>query len=300
MESIENDKVFNSKSDLILMKLKHGITAFMIIHNEGEIVRKALESIKDIADEIIIVHDGPCNNNTLKICRKYTRKIYIRPHKGMCEHHQSFVYRKADYEWVLKIDADEFLSEDLKKNIRRLIREKNVDGYSFVWPLWDGKKYITQGWPRKLVLYRLPKISYFGFPNWGEPKIKGKVIKSNYVLEHHKSKGSPYTWKNFKRDVSNFTRNHARHLLKSPKELDNYQCDIEEYPFHLRIRRTFPILSAIPIAFAGFFKLLTQDKEFLHRNFDVRLKAAITNFFYYLYMGYAVYDEKRKMRSKQT
>lgn len=275
--------------------MKQGITAFMIIYNDGEIVRKALDSIKDIADEIIIIHDGPCKNNTLEICKEYTNKIYIRPHKGMCEHHQAFVYRKAKYEWALKIDADEFLSKELRENIRNLIKDKNADAYSFLWPFWDGQKYITKGWPRKMVLYRLPKISYLGFPNWGEPKVDGNTIDSDYLLEHHKAKGDAYIWKNFNKDVSAFTRNHARALLKSPKELDNYQCDMEKYPIHLRIRRKIPIISALPMGVMAFFMTLLKDKNFFN-NLDVRIRSAFFNMLYYIYMGYAVYDEKRKLR----
>ena len=33
------------------------------------------ESIKGVADEIIVIHDGPCHDKTMKIAAEYTRSL---------------------------------------------------------------------------------------------------------------------------------------------------------------------------------------------------------------------------------
>ena len=59
------------------------------------------------------------------------------------------LFRKVRYPWILKIDADERISKDIRKNIRKMVKNKNVDGYNFLWPFTDGEKEITKNWPKK-------------------------------------------------------------------------------------------------------------------------------------------------------
>ena len=56
--------------------MKNKISVVMVVYHEEKIIRRALNSIKDIADEILILHDGPCKDNTLKICQEYTKNIF--------------------------------------------------------------------------------------------------------------------------------------------------------------------------------------------------------------------------------
>ncbi len=64
----------------------HGISAIIVVssvyNKEEEVLAEALESLKDIADEIVVVHDGPCKDNSVNLARKYTKKVYITKHKG--------------------------------------------------------------------------------------------------------------------------------------------------------------------------------------------------------------------------
>ncbi len=52
----------------------------MIVKNEEQYLDNCLKSIKDIADEIVIVDTGS-NDRTVEIAKKYTDKIYFHPWK---------------------------------------------------------------------------------------------------------------------------------------------------------------------------------------------------------------------------
>jgi glycosyltransferase involved in cell wall biosynthesis len=118
------------------------ISACLVVYNEEKLIRRCLESLRDVVDEIILVHDGECTDRTLEIAKEYGAKIFVRDHKGFCEHHRPFCCKQASYNWILQIDADEFLSAELRNNLRSLVSNQEVSAYELLWPFWDGKKEI--------------------------------------------------------------------------------------------------------------------------------------------------------------
>src|ERR1035437_9635147 len=130
-----------------VMPIKEGISAILIVYNEEKLIERCLKSLEGAVDEIIVIHDGECKDNTLSIAGRFTDKIFIEPHKGVAELHEIRGLDYASYSWILKIDADEFLSEELRTNLRVLISDENADAYAFIWPIWNGTSYITRDVP---------------------------------------------------------------------------------------------------------------------------------------------------------
>jgi glycosyltransferase involved in cell wall biosynthesis len=176
---------------------KHiGITAILIVYNEEKIIERCLKSLEGVVDEIIVIHDGECKDNTLSIAGRFTDKIFIEPHKGEAELHQIKGLEHASYSWILKIDADEFLSEELRTNLRVLISDENADAYAFIWPIWDGKAYITREVPYKPALFRRMKINAVEFPH-KTFSTNGKKKDVPLLLEHQPEYNN-FTWTTFK------------------------------------------------------------------------------------------------------
>ena len=64
-------------------------------------------------DEIVVVLDRSVDK-TKTICKRYTNKIFCG--KWKCEgQRRNFGIKKCSSEWILEIDADEIISENLKK-----------------------------------------------------------------------------------------------------------------------------------------------------------------------------------------
>lgn len=85
------------------------ISVVMIVKNEAAVLARCLESVKD-ADEIIICDTGS-TDGTLDVARRYTDKIYTdytwSDHFADARNHAK---SKATGDWILSIDADEFLT----------------------------------------------------------------------------------------------------------------------------------------------------------------------------------------------
>lgn len=98
-------------------------------YNEERNIRRCLESLRDIADEIVVV-DSYSTDNTEHICRE-AGVIFLR-HKfeGYIEQ-EKYALGKTSYGFVLSLDADESLSDNLRESIRSVKNNWDSDGYSF-------------------------------------------------------------------------------------------------------------------------------------------------------------------------
>lgn len=269
--------------------VKRKISTIMVVHNEEELIERALKSVKDISDEILILHDGPCNDKTLKIARKYTKKVFVnKKNVGLPGPIIPILLRKAKGPWILKLDADEFLSKDLKRNIRELIENPDADAYVFRWPFWNGKKYITKDWPSKPSLYRKSKISYFGFPHWDDPRVNGNAIRTNFQLEHRpKLKYPPFSWKDFvRRGLKRYMVIQAEYTLKDFDSFDKFQWREKDFQLSIRLRRKYPVLTSFPIGILAFFKTLISGKVW-KEGYPVFFEA-YTTFIYYTCLGFYI------------
>jgi len=93
---------------------------------EGNI-KDCLESVK-WADEIVIVDDAS-KDKTVEICREYTDKIFINASKGRFHKNKNLGIEKATGDWILSLDADERIPEDLSKEIKSTVQDEGKLGY---------------------------------------------------------------------------------------------------------------------------------------------------------------------------
>jgi glycosyltransferase involved in cell wall biosynthesis len=278
------------------MKNKYKISGIIIVHNEDKVVKEALVSLKGAVDEIIVIHDGTCKDNTLKIAKKYTKKVYTTKHKGRSAFNFITALEKTSYDWVLKLDADESLSQKLRKNLKNLVKEKNVDAFSFIHPLWDGGKAFTKTWPRKTILVKKSKISYLAFPGFDASiPIKGETRKTDYIVYHKPIKNQDVGWTGFKEKVlKRYAPSQAKFLLKDFNFFETYQYSENKFPLRIRVRRHLPILTNIPYAFLGFLKQMFKEGAWREGSagFNVALKTLIYN----IYLGFLMQKEKLKRK----
>lgn len=91
------------------------ITVIIITKNEEKSIPFCLESIKNIADEIIVV-DSFSTDNTPEICKSFGVKFIQQPWEGYAQT-KNKANKLASYDWILSLDADEVLSAGLQKSI---------------------------------------------------------------------------------------------------------------------------------------------------------------------------------------
>jgi glycosyltransferase involved in cell wall biosynthesis len=134
----------------------NSISIVIITFNEEENIARCLESIKSIADEIIIV-DSFSTDKTKEIAADYNARFYSRTWEGYSSA-KNFGNGKATQDWILSMDADEALDETLKKS---LIEFKNTDAKSSAYEVNRLTNYCGHwvrycGWypDRKLRMWR--------------------------------------------------------------------------------------------------------------------------------------------------
>ncbi|MEO2069395.1 MAG: glycosyltransferase family 2 protein [Desulfurobacteriaceae bacterium] len=100
----------------------------ILTFNSERCIEEVLSSIKDIADEIIVVDSGS-KDKTLEIVKSFGAKVYTRKFDNFVNQ-KNYLLSLCTKEWVLFIDDDEVLSEELKEEIKKVkLKEKSFDGY---------------------------------------------------------------------------------------------------------------------------------------------------------------------------
>lgn len=97
------------------------ISATVITFNEQDNIERCLCSLVGVADEIIVV-DSFSTDHTLDICRRYGCHIAQRTFDGYGAQRQ-YATSLATHSYVLSVDADEVVSEELGRHICRLKTE---------------------------------------------------------------------------------------------------------------------------------------------------------------------------------
>jgi glycosyltransferase involved in cell wall biosynthesis len=159
------------------------VSACLVVRNEEAVIERCLESLDGVVDEIVLVHDGKCDDMTLEIAERHGCRVFERPLIGHREGSAVFAYQVATCEWILAIDADEYLSEPLRHGLRELVEDEVVNGYELLWRMWDGERYITERGPYKLALFRRSKVHLLGMIH-GVEMVDPPVSKIDLQLEH--------------------------------------------------------------------------------------------------------------------
>jgi len=104
-----------------------GLSAVIITFNEERNIRRCLESLVPVADEIVVV-DSFSTDRTAEICQEFNVKFICNRFDGHIEQ-KNFAAMQAQFDWVLSLDADEALSETLRNSILHLKADAQQDAY---------------------------------------------------------------------------------------------------------------------------------------------------------------------------
>lgn len=105
------------------------LSVVIITFNEEKNIRRCLESVKDIADDIVVL-DSFSTDNTEKIAKEIGARFFTHSFDGHIEQKNKAISH-AKYPFVLSLDADESLSNALKKSIIHTKNNWKHDGYYF-------------------------------------------------------------------------------------------------------------------------------------------------------------------------
>jgi glycosyltransferase involved in cell wall biosynthesis len=194
------------------------LSATVITFNEEEKIGRCLASLKGIADEIIVV-DSLSTDRTKEIAVSYQAVFIDQPFLGYIEQ-KNFALSKASHPHVLCLDADEAVSDDLKKSI---IQEKEkgfpADGYAMNRLNNYCGQWIHHGdyYPdRKIRLWRK------NIGEWGGENPHDKVIlEKDAIVQHLKGDLLHYsfsTMEQHSKQMQSFSTIAANAMFKKGKK----------------------------------------------------------------------------------
>lgn len=126
------------------------LSVILITKNEIKNIQACLESIK-WADEIIVVDSGS-TDGTQAVCQQFGCKLVHADWQGFGIQKQRAL-DLASHDWVLSIDADERVSDELKQEILGAIQQSEVDAYELPRSSsYCGKFIKHSGWTPDYVL----------------------------------------------------------------------------------------------------------------------------------------------------
>ncbi len=139
------------------------LSVCIITFNEEKNIRRCLESVKDIADEIVVV-DSLSTDATEKICNEYGVKFNKQKFLGHIEQ-KNLAISLCQNTYILSLDADEALSDELKKSILAVKQHFDFDAYEMNrLSNYCGKWIYYSGWypDKKIRLINKSKGKFGG------------------------------------------------------------------------------------------------------------------------------------------
>jgi glycosyltransferase involved in cell wall biosynthesis len=91
------------------------LSVCLIAQNEEENLPRALKSVTGIADEVVLV-DGGSQDRTPEVAREFGAKVFCRAFTNHADQ-KNYAASLASNDWILLLDADEELSEELRKSL---------------------------------------------------------------------------------------------------------------------------------------------------------------------------------------
>jgi glycosyltransferase involved in cell wall biosynthesis len=181
------------------------LSVVIITLNEEKNIGRCLQSVINLADEIVVVDSGS-TDKTAEICNGYGARFIVQPFLGYIGQ-KNFALEIALHPHVLSLDADEALSPELKNAI---MTEKNkgfpATGYSMNRLSWFCDNWIRHGtwYPDKKLRLILKNCARWGGTNPHdklelkagsvEKHLRGDLLHYTYYsLEEYISQGNKFS-----------------------------------------------------------------------------------------------------------
>ena len=162
------------------------ISVVLAVYNEEENLKACLESVRNLAWEIIIV-DGGSRDNTINIAQEFGAKIIQTINPPNFHINKNKAIDAASGDWILQLDADEVVSEKLNQEIKKVLSpDSDINGYWIPRSNFFLGRFLKKGgqYPDyTLRLYKRGKGRLPGEDVHEQAQIEGKItyLKNNLL-----------------------------------------------------------------------------------------------------------------------
>jgi len=145
---------------------RQSISTVLATFNEEANIKACLDSVKGWVDEMIIV-DEQSTDKTKEIAEKLGAKVYSEPHEQIFHITKNKAINKAKSTWILQLDADERITEEMKKEIIGILEGEYFGYDNWISPVRKSINKIVKIFPEPSKLnkpasaYWLPRKNFF-------------------------------------------------------------------------------------------------------------------------------------------
>ena len=310
------------------------ISLVVCVHREKELLERLLHYTQGCYDDLVVIHDGkeagepswkpsavirelaidwanvPANSpipdffakcqtpispgSIRELVERYKGRFFEHPKVGSLEGQSPFAWWVAKYDWILRLDADEFPSKpmaDWLNSFRGLdpeaVREAS---FSCIWPLWNGVRMTTRRWPLgRLFLFDRTRAHFFGLVEQ-VPIIEGPNVPLPFILCHEPRRKS-YGIRNivFRRQAYIWRKVIAISLNRSPLDLPRWRTSALSWPNPWREKLIHPVRSALT---ALFWYPLCQARDMIRWEKKIDLSACLNPGLHHFLMQIEIVRQK--------
>jgi len=200
------------------------IAFVVLVKNEAIHLERCLASIKDSASEIVVIDSGSTDGSR-EIAKRLGARVFERPFKNYADQFQWAIENaELTADWIFRLDADEYLEDDLKHELRMKLGNlpSNVTGIRIRLKRLFFGKWVRHGGctMRLLRLWRrgVGRIEQ----RWMDEHIvldRGKVIDFNgRFVDHNLGNLDYFTEKH----IAYATREAMDFVIKSKSLFDDF------------------------------------------------------------------------------
>jgi len=176
-----------------MLQTREKITALIITFNEIGYIEKCIASIS-FADEIIVV-DSYSTDGTYEYLSNHPKvRVIQNPFKNFTVQ-KAFTLKQATNDWVLFLDADEVVPENLQNEIRATINNnpKHVAYWFYRKFMFQKERLRFSGWQtdKNYRLFRKSKV------NFSDKRIVHETLDINGTTGKFKNKLTHYCYKDY-------------------------------------------------------------------------------------------------------
>ena len=162
------------------------IASITITKNEEKNIRACLDSLRWV-DEMVVV-DAESTDRTVELAKMHTPHVHVRAWTGYGPQ-KNFAMEQATADWILIVDADERVSEELRNEILALLQEPGASAAYRI----SRRNYYYGGWIRGAGQYPDPQLRlvrrgrglYNDLPVHEHLEVKGPIGDLKGHLDHH-------------------------------------------------------------------------------------------------------------------
>ncbi|PIV06636.1 hypothetical protein COS53_04010, partial [Candidatus Shapirobacteria bacterium CG03_land_8_20_14_0_80_35_14] len=157
--------------------MKPLISAVINVINEANNLDKCLHSLKNFANEIIVV-DMESTDESVNIAKKHGAKVFSFKPMKYVEPARNFAISKASGKWIILLDPDEFLPKSLKHELTKITLRHNVDYVkiprkNIIFGKWF---HNSRTWPDYLIRFFKKGSVTWNKEIHSQPETKGNGI----------------------------------------------------------------------------------------------------------------------------